>query len=133
MQEYLFNNKGNFNTLVSEIPCDTTEYEIAPTPETGVMNWYQCVGKWHLEWLMEDIQDLLESNGKSNLQKQEDTKKEIVLIEELKQRLQREKVTPEKQNHAVDNFFSKIRSRITVGNKEILQCPLSVCFQLYWW
>ena len=95
-RDNLFNDKGNFNTLISEIPCDTTEYEIAPTPETGVMNWYQCVGKWRLEWLMEDIQDLLESNGKSNLQKEEDTKTANILIEELKQRLQREKVTPVK-------------------------------------
>ena len=51
------------------------------------MNWYQCVGKWHVEWRMEDIQDLIESNGTSNLQKEEDTKKANILIEELKQRL----------------------------------------------
>ena len=50
----LFNDKVNFNTLVSEILCDTTEYEVAPTPETGVMNWYQCFGEWRLEWIMED-------------------------------------------------------------------------------
>jgi len=58
--------------LASEIPCDTTEYELVLSPETGVMNWYQCVGKWHLEWLMEDIQDLLDCNEKTGLQKQED-------------------------------------------------------------
>ena len=69
------------------------------------MNWYQCAEKWRLEWLIEDIQDLLDSNGKSNLQKEEDTKKANILLEELKQRLQREKVTPEKQKLAADNFF----------------------------
>ncbi len=39
--------------LVSEISCDTTEYEITPNLETDVMNWYQWVGKWHHEWLLE--------------------------------------------------------------------------------
>ena len=53
----IYLDKGNFNTLVSEILCDTTEYEIAPTPETGVMNWYQCVGMWCLEWLMGDTKE----------------------------------------------------------------------------
>ena len=61
--------------------------------------------KWHLEWPMEDIQDLLEFNGKSNLQKEEDTKTANILIKELKQRLQTEKVTPEKQKLAADIFF----------------------------
>jgi len=56
-RNHIFHNKGNFNTLVTYIRCDTTKYILAPTPETGVMNWYQCVEKWHLEWLMEDIQD----------------------------------------------------------------------------
>ena len=81
------------------------------------MNWYQCVGKWRLERLMEDIQDLLEFNGKSNLQKEEDTKTANILIEELKQRLQRETVPPEKQ-HIIS---SSIKSRITMGNKTVLQ------------
>ena len=51
------------------------------------MNFYQCVEKWHLEWLMKDIQDLLESTRKSNLQKEEDTKtknKEIPSIPKFK-------------------------------------------------
>lgn len=70
------------------------------------MNWYQCVGKWCLEWLSEDIQESLECKGKSNLQKEEGTKKESVSIEELKQRLQREKVTPKTQNLAEDIFYA---------------------------
>jgi hypothetical protein len=53
----LFSKKGNFNTLASKIPCHTTEYGLAPTPETSVVNWYQYVKKWCLERLMEDIQD----------------------------------------------------------------------------
>lgn len=64
----------NFGTLASEIPCDMTEYKYFPIKETGVMNWYQCVGKYCLEWLVEDIQDLLQCNRKSNLQKEKDTK-----------------------------------------------------------
>ncbi len=71
------------------------------------------------EWLMEEIQDLLESNGRSNLQKEEDTKKDIILIEELKQRLQREKVTLEKNLWEI--IFSSMRLRITIGNKTVLQ------------
>ena len=57
---------------------------------------------------MLDVQDLLESNRKSNLQKEEDTKRADILIEELKQRLQREKVTPEKQKLAADNVFQAL-------------------------
>ena len=56
---------------------------------------------------------------KSNLQKEEDTKRADILIEELKQRLQREKVTPEKQKLAAD-IFSSIRSWITMRNKTLL-------------
>ena len=54
---------------------------------------------------MEDIQDLQEFNQKFNQQKEEDTKNANILIGELKQSLQKEKVTPEKQKLAADNFF----------------------------
>ena len=69
------------------------------------MNWYQCFGKWRLEWLMEDKQDLLESNGKPNLQKEQDTQKANISIGGTETKIQIEKVTPEKQKLAVDSFF----------------------------
>jgi hypothetical protein len=113
----LFQHKGNFKTPVTEIPCDTTEYELSPTPETGVMNWYQCVEKWRLEWLVEDIQNLLDCNGKTNVQQKEDRTKANVLIQELKQRLRKEKVTSEKQKNAADKFFHALGRGLPWGIK----------------
>ena len=90
----IFNNKANFRTGVSEIPADTTEYEISPSPETAVINWYQCVGNWRLQWLMEGIQDLLNQTGKSSSQIDCDKQKADILITQLQEPLAQEKVTP---------------------------------------
>ena len=58
-----FEHKGDFNTKVKEIPCDTTDYEVAPNPETAVMNWYQNTEHWRLLWPMEDLQALIDNNS----------------------------------------------------------------------
>ena len=106
-----FFDKGNFKTLTSEVPSDTTAYEIAPTPETGVINWYQCGEKWRLQWLMEDIQDLQSPEKKGNGEQktdeeiERDKRKALELMEELKKRILNEEVTPEKQRKAADEFF----------------------------
>ena len=116
-KEEFENRKGNFQTKVPDIPCDTTQYELASTPETGIMNWYQCVGKWRLQWPMEDIQDLMDCEGASETkqaQNREDTK---VLLNKLKVRINNEKVTPEKQNTAADNFFRAIGRGCPWGKK----------------
>ena len=116
-KEEFENRKGNFQTKVPDIPCDTTQYELASTPETGIMNWYQCVGKWRLQWPMEDIQDLMDCKGASETkqaQNREDTK---VLLNKLKVRINNEKVTPEKQNTAADNFFRAIGRGCPWGKK----------------
>ncbi len=96
-----FTEKGNFNTPTKDIPCDTTEYEISPNPETAVMNWYQCVENWRLQWLMEDIQDLLEVKGKSKVQIAHDRNEAKEIAKELKNLLENEKVTEEKQRNAL--------------------------------
>jgi hypothetical protein len=92
MQQIIFNNKANFNTQVSEILADTTEYEISPSPETAVINWYQCVGNWRLQWLMEDIQDLRNETGKSSSQICCDKQKADILITQLQESLTQEMV-----------------------------------------
>jgi hypothetical protein len=46
------------------------------------------------EWPMEDIQALFDCNGKTDTQQIDDTIKASILIQELKQRLRKEKGTP---------------------------------------
>ena len=87
--------------MVSQIPCDTTEYKLAPTAETGIINWYQCNGKWRLQWLMEDIQDLLQIETKSNYECEQIK----LMTEELKRRIMNERIIPEKQEEAGIQFF----------------------------
>jgi acetyl-CoA carboxylase carboxyltransferase component len=41
-REAEFAAKGNFSTPTNDIPCNTENYELTESPETGVMNWYQC-------------------------------------------------------------------------------------------
>ena len=66
---------------------------------------------------MEDIQDLLDCNDKTNVQQKEAGMKANFLIQELKQRLGKEKVTPEKQKNAADKFFQAIRRGLPWGTK----------------
>ena len=108
-REEAFGRKGNFATDVSSVPCDTTEYELALSPETAVMNWYQCVGNWRLQWVLEDIQDLRDGDGDESQLKS--------LEEELKRRLLMEKVTPEKQQTAANEFFRAIGRGCSWGDK----------------
>ena len=118
-RQEIFNNKANFHTMVFEIPADTTEYEISPSPETAVINWYQCVGNWRLQWLMEDIQDLLNQTEKSSNQIDCDKQKADILIKQLQKRLAQEKVTPQKQKDAADRFFQAIGRGCPWGTKQI--------------
>jgi hypothetical protein len=95
-----FKTKGSFASKVSEIPCDTTEYELSLTPDCAVMNWYQCVGNWRLQWLVEDIQDVINSDGsEADIE---------AMTAKLNQRLSMEKVTPEKKHVAANAFFRAI-------------------------
>jgi hypothetical protein len=109
-----FCGKGTFQTLSKHIPCDTTEYEVAPTSaETAVINMYQCNGMWRLLWPLEDVQRLLntkdkngENKNKTTLKKDEENAIKKIML--LKKRVQLEKVTPEKQNIAGNNFFAAL-------------------------
>jgi hypothetical protein len=104
-------------TCTSEIPCDTTEYEISPTPETAVMNWYHSVGNWCFMWLMEDIQDLLDDRCKSFDEKQEDHILADNLIKKLKLRLSGEIITSERQKRIANSFFQAIGRGCPWGSK----------------
>ena len=53
-------SEGYFKVLVSEIPCNTTQYETSKKPELGVLNWYQCVEDWRYEWTLDKILDLMD-------------------------------------------------------------------------
>ena len=100
-----FDVKGNFTTTIIEIPCDTTEYEIAPSPETAVINWYMCTGTWRLQWLMDDIQDLMIESGKSDSQVVSDKQQANNLIKILDKRISKELITPEKRKNIADKFY----------------------------
>lgn len=69
---------------------------------------------------MEDIQDLLDCNGKSDIQQKGDTIKANIWKQNLKQRLEKEKVTHEKQKNAADNFFQAIGEGLPCGTKDTL-------------
>jgi hypothetical protein len=69
------------------------------------VNWYQFVEKWHFEWLMEDIQELFDCNCKTHEQQTDDTIKASILIQELKQRLRKEKRNFQLTKIAADIFF----------------------------
>ena len=112
-----FDAKGNFTTTISEIPCDTTEYEIAPSPETAVINWYMCTGTWRLQWLMEDIQDLMIENGKSESQIVSDKQQANNLIKKLNKRISKELITPEKRKNVADKFYRAIGKGCSWGSK----------------
>jgi hypothetical protein len=66
---------------------------------------------------MEDIQDSLDCNAKTDVQHKEATMKANILIQELKQRVGKEKVSPEKQKNAADKFFQVIRQGSPWGTK----------------
>lgn len=57
--------------------------------------------------MMEDVQELLKLNGESNVQHKEDTKIVNIIIEELKQRLQKKNI-PQKQKLVADHYFKAI-------------------------
>ena len=102
---------------MKDIPCDTTEYKISPNPEMAVINCYQCIEKWRLQWLMEDIQDLLEVKGKSKIQITHDRNEAKSIMKELENRLRNEMVTEEKQRTAADQFFQGIGRGCYWGTK----------------
>ena len=108
-KEEFENEQDNFQTLVSKIPCNTIEFELAKSAETSVVNWYQCVGNWRLQWLVVDIQDLISSEGKSVDKIKRDIEQGNISKEEQKRRINNEKVTPEKQSIAADKFFRALR------------------------
>jgi len=90
---------GNFETLVSDIPCNTQLYEELPQPETGVMNWYQCVEDWRYEWPLETLLEMIESDDPDNEQRIKE------LTNSLVDRLLLEKITPTKQKQAAKQFY----------------------------
>ncbi len=57
---------------------------------------------------MEDIQDLLHCNDKTDVEQKEASMKANIWIQELKHRLGKEEKTPEKQKNAADKFFQVI-------------------------
>ena len=113
-----FKSKGDFNTTTNQIPCDTTEYEIALSPETAVINWYMCTGTWRLQWLMEDIQDLLKEDGKSDTQIAFDKERAQDLIQTLKSRISNEIVSPEKCKKIADSFYKAMGKGCFWGTKQ---------------
>ena len=124
-----FCGKGTFQTLAKHIPCDTTEYEVAPTSaETAVINMYQCNGMWRLLWPLEDIQRLLNTKDKNGENKNKTTLKRdeenaIKKIMLLKKRVQLETVTPEKQNIAGNN--------VVIGEEYLGSVPIQL-MHVYW-
>ena len=66
------------------------------------MNWYLTAGRWRLQWIMEDIQDSLDS-GKTL-----DNPEVQCQVKEFKRRLQTQKITPEKQRNAALKFYESL-------------------------
>ena len=131
-REAEFSAKGNFSTLTSDIPCNTEDYEVASTPESGVMNWYQCSEQWRLQWLLEEIQDLQALNSQfpspaidSKIEKLKQT---------LMQRIDNETVTPQRQHDVLDQFFTVIgrgcpwgQNQASYHNSTSIDAPLIGC------